>query len=238
MLGYSCKSVLVALLFVLATQSACHTNPFLRQDGFGSIRAGEYEAARDKFAEAVDRHPADYSAQYHLGVAELKLGNLLAAQLALEKALTLRPDDRVLTPKILDELAEALFQQGRYESLYSLLVSATRNYRTTGAYLRQGEYLARSGDLDGAKVAFQKAAYFAERTDADPYLAIADFYESINDVPNSVKALRYAYYVYPQHPDIPDRFRKFGLVPGPTLRSEPPKPELLHGPVRTVRRSF
>ena len=55
---------------------------------------------------------------------------------------------------------------------------------------------------------------------------------------NAVKALRYAFYVYPQHPEIPDRFRKFGLVPGPTLRTEPPKPELLHGPVRTVRRSF
>lgn len=222
------RSAAAGALLILLLQVGCESNPVLRQQGYDAVRAGDYGLAREKFTLAAERLPNDYLAQYHLGVVQLELDQPLDAQLALERALAVRRDDRVLTPKILDKLAEALFRQDRVESLHAFLADVVRKHRTTADYLRQADYLAKTGDLDTAQLAFRKAAYFAEPGDAAPYLAVANFYEVINDVPNAIKALRHAYYIYPEHPKLPDRFRRFGLVPGPTLRLEPPKPPMLH----------
>jgi hypothetical protein len=96
--------------------------------------------------------------------------------------------------------------------------------------LRQARYLAKIGDLDSAKLAFRKAAYFAAGGDATAYLAIADFYLSLKDEVNAATALRYANYIDPNDPGIPKRFRQLGIVPGPSQQLEPPKPELFDHP--------
>ena len=211
----------------LLLMAGCETNLRLRQKGYDALYQRDYATARSMYQKAIRRNPTDAEAQYYLGVVELKLDQPLRAQLALEKALELKSEDPELTPRILDKLAESLFQQGRMESLYAFLADTASNYGHTRDYLRQAQFMLMAGDLDGAKLAFNKAAYFADEDDITPYLAIADFYDSINDVPNAIVALQYAYWVNPNYPGLDNRFRKYGVVPGPTVAAKPPKPDLL-----------
>jgi Flp pilus assembly protein TadD len=216
-----------ALLLCSVMVAGCTTNVQLRKEGHEALDRGNAPQAREAFAYAIERRPADAKANYGLGLAYLELNRPLDARLAFEKALSVKHDDPELTDEILDGIAESLFRQERFEQLHAFLDETAGDYGESDDYLRQARYLVKMGDLDAAVVAFRKAAYFAPEGDAEPYLEMSAFYDSINDQPNALRALRYAYWVDPDHPDIPDRFRAFGKVPGPTLQEEPPKPEIM-----------
>ncbi len=202
------------------------TNSMLREKGYDAINAGDLPAARGFFQQAVDRKPDDALSWYYLGRMQLRLDEPLDAELSLEKALALRPNDPELTPMVLDYLAEAMFKQRRYDNLAAFLAETADSSNASADYLRQARYLVRIGDPDGAAAAYRKAAYFAPRGDAAPYLELADYYLSINDIPNGTIALRYAYYEDPDTLGLAERFRRLGIVPGPTVGLEPPKPRL------------
>ncbi len=221
-------AVLPALACVMAlTTAGCQTALDLREQGRVALNRGQPEVALEKLSASVDRDPAAAASQYYLGMAYLELDRALDAQYALEKAHALRPNDKSLTPQVLDALAEALFRQDRTANLFAFLDKQVATYATTRDYLRQGEFLSRAGDPDAARLSFRKAAYFADPGDVEPYIAIADFYTSINDQPNAVTSLRYANYVAPGNLDVAERLRQFGIVPGPTIAQAPPKPALL-----------
>jgi tetratricopeptide (TPR) repeat protein len=207
--------------------AGCQTATNLREEGRLALNRGQNQLALEKISQAVDKDPSSAVSQYQLGRAYLALDRNLEAQYALEKAYALEPDDKHLTPKILDDLAEALFRQERMANLYEFLDKQVKTYGTTRDYLRKGEYLARVGDPDAARLAFRKAAYFAAPDDPEPYIAIADFYTSIGDQPNAVTALSYANYVDPGNLDVKERLNRFGIVAGPTIAKAPPKPAML-----------
>lgn len=230
MLDLSFRRVLTTAVLCVSLLAAvgCETTTMMREKGVDALRADNLELAEHHFARAAQREPEDYLSQYYLGMVHLRKNENLKAQLALERALTLRPEtSEMYTGRILDMLAEAMFRQGRYDSLHTFLERSASYYHGTGDYLRQAKYLVKTGDIDSAKVAFRKAAFFAAKDDPTPYIAIADFYAGLNDVPNAVAALRYAYYVSPTNPEVAAGLRKYGIVPGPTVAVEPPKPELL-----------
>jgi len=205
----------------------CQTAADLREESRLALNRGQYDRALEKSSASVEKDPSSAHCQYQLGLSYLALDRGFEAQYALEKAHALEPNDKSLTPDILDALAEALYQQDRSANLYAFLDKMVETYTTTRDYLRQAEYLAKSGDPDAARLSYRKAAYFAEPGDVEPYLAIADFYTSISDQPNAVTSLRYANYVAPGNLDVAERLRKFGIVPGPTSAQAPPKPALL-----------
>jgi len=207
--------------------ASCQTAANLREEGLLALNRGQYDLALEKSSLAVEKDPSSARCQYQLGLAYLALDRGFEAQYALEKAHSLEPHNRSFTADVLDALAEALFQQDRSANLYSFLDKMVETYGTTRDYLRQAQYLVKSGDPDAARLSFRKAAYFADPGDVEPYLAIADFYTSISDQPNAVTALRYANYVAPGNLDVAERLRKFGIVPGPTIAQAPPKPALL-----------
>ncbi|MEM6312441.1 MAG: tetratricopeptide repeat protein [Planctomycetota bacterium] len=221
---------LLAALLVAATLAlivGCQTSTMLREDGYAAINDGDWFAAQDAFQRATRKNPADGIAHYYLGLSHLRLGDPLAAQLSLERALALREDDADLRPRILDRLADALYQQQEYEKLTHFLGQTAAESGDTADYLRHANYLVATGDHDAAQLAFRKAAFFAPEGDTTALLAIADFYASIGDVPNQRRALQYAYWTDPQTPGIDDRLRQVGIVPGPTAAAEPPRPELM-----------
>ena len=76
--------------------------------------------------------------------------------------------------------------------------------------------LMEQGDIDQTKLAYRKAALFAKPGNAEPFLTLTDFYESIGDTANAVTALRHAYTITPKDQQIHDRLRRYGIVPGPT----------------------
>lgn len=233
------RPILVALSAIaMLTSLGCEfdspdflvTSSMMRQKGFDNVNKGNWVLARDDFAKAVEMSPDDAVSQYYLGLAELKLDNPLAAQLALEKAYTVAPNDPSLTPRIIDRLAEAYHAQDRQDELVGFLNQAAEQRGTTRDYLRLAQYQFKMGDVDAAELSYRKAAYFAEAGDSTPYVAIADFYQTLGDRENALLALKYGYYVSPGDTRVTTRMRKLGLVPGPTHQEEPPKPAMLKTP--------
>ncbi len=208
--------------------AGCQTAVDLRNEGILALNRGQNELALEKLTRAVERDASSARNHYQLGRAYLALDRNIKAQYQLEKAYALRPNDKHLTPSILDHLAESLFRQERMENLFAFLDKQVAQDGTTRDFLRQGEYLAKAGDPDAARLAFRKAAYFADLDDPEPYIAIADFYTAIGDQPNAITALRYANYVDDGNLGVAERLRRFGIVPGPTITEAPPKPALLH----------
>lgn len=219
-------SILVVMaLMVAGGAGGCVNNVVLRERGVEQLRKKDYPAAAANFQRASDMSPTDWESQYYLGATLLELGRPLDAQMPLEKALTLKPNSPEITPKILDKLAESLYQQKRYETLHVFLDEAASYWGTTDDFLRQGKYLALTGDLDNAMTAYKKAGLWSDADDARPYIAMADLYEELGDIPNTLTALGHAYYSNPADPGLPDRFRKHGIVPGPTVGIKPEKAE-------------
>lgn len=217
----------IALLIGMLTSVGCTNHVVYRERGFDSMRDNDYAAASENFRKAIDKKPSDYLSQYYLGITLLEQDQPVSAQSPLEQALALRPDDAAWTPKIADALAESYFQQERFETLYGFLDDMIQTYgQQSGDYLRKAKYLGLLGDADGQKTALQKAGYFAPLGDAVPYLALADFYLNVNDIPNAIQALRYGYFADASNEQVKDRLRGLGVVPGPTIADQPPKPVL------------
>lgn len=223
---------LMVLVLALAMLGGCVTNSMLRERGYTAMNQGDWAAAESAFQQAVQRRPEDYVALYYLGLAKLRLDQPLEAQLLLERALTLTeqaPDDAQAGPvdlreRILDRLSEAYFAQEKFDRLTQFLGEIAETTHAPADYLRLARYQEQIGDLDGASVAYRKAALFAG-SDPKPYIAVADFYRSINDPANEKIALRYAYHVDPTNPNVNRRLRELGIVPGPTAGLVPPGPE-------------
>lgn len=217
----------LVLLVALLTSVGCTNHVVYRERGFDSLKTQDFAAATENFRKAIGKKPSDYLSQYYLGVSLLKQDQPVSAQSPLEQALALRPEDPKWTPRIADSLAESYYQQERYETLYGFLDNMVQTYHQQPRdYLRQAKYLGLLGDADGQKTALQKAAYFAPLGDASPYVAIANFYLNVNDVPNAIQALRYGYYVEPANETVKNGLRGLGVVPGPTIADAPPKPVL------------
>ncbi|WP_432797335.1 tetratricopeptide repeat protein [Poriferisphaera sp. WC338] len=219
----------VALLTMglLAGLLGCESNYRLREDGRMATYHRDYDLAAEKYGLAAEREPDDFMAQYELGKTYLLLGRPVSAQMSFEKGLAVKPDDKEWTPKFIDGIAESFYQQKRYEQLASYLKDKAEYYGRPRDYIRQGKYLAMIGSPDEAVLAYKKAAHFSSKGDASAYVAIAEFYESIQDLENARIALRYAYFVDADYPGLDDDFRKLGMIPGPTMRLEPPKPAML-----------
>ena len=216
------------LLAALLLAAGCQTsNPELRHRGSMAYQRGEYTRAQGLYAQAVEQRPQDFQAHHGLGRTYLALDEPRRAQHAFETARVLVEDMPELRVVVLDHLAEALYQQERYDRLHAFLQDAADQYGTTRDYMRQAEYLAKMGDMDGAEAAYRKAAYFAGPNEVEPYLALASFYDSINDAQRAERALRWAYYVDPGNEEVADRLRAHQVVPGPTVAERPPKAELL-----------
>lgn len=223
------KSITASVLICgLLGGAGCTNNVVYRERGYADYRDQDFAAAAEDFQKAVEKDPSDFKSQYYLAVSYLQMDQPIPAQTPLEQAMVLAPDDPEWTPKIADALAETYYQQDRLEALYGFLDNMIQTYHQQPRdFLRKAAYLAKLGDADGQKTALQKAAYFAPAGDASPYLAIADFYLAVNDVPNAIQALKFAYYVQPSNVVVKDRLRGLGIVPGPTIADAPPKPELM-----------
>lgn len=217
------KGLLVGCLLgaaVLPLAGCQKPNRFLRQEGMNAYADKQYEVSHQKFSQAVTQRPEDWKSQYYLGLIALKQDRPLDAQLALEKSLSLRADHPE-TIAILDALAESLLMQSKYANLTAMLQEACDHYGRPEDYVRQGIYLGKSGDVDGAKLAFKKAIRFARKDDPTPFIALADFYDSLGSGADALMALRQAYYVDPHNVRVQERIRRHGMIPGPTVAVEP-----------------
>ncbi|BAM04138.1 tetratricopeptide repeat protein [Phycisphaera mikurensis] len=194
-----------------------------RNQGFTLYQAKRYEAAADQFRAAAQKNGADVASHYWWATSLINVKRFDDAQFPLEQALTLAPDDPKWTPKILDRLASVYEAQDKPERLYALLDEAIANGgQDPRDYNRKAFYLMKIGDFDNAEDALRKSAAFSEPTDPEPYVLLADFYESVNNRPAARQNLRYAYYLDPEHLDVAGRLLGHGVVLGPAAGLRPP----------------
>src|SRR4051812_24583054 len=82
----------------------------IRTSGDNFFKAGDFEAARDEYAEILSHDPSDWEANYQLGLSCLKLGkphDLSTARRSLEIVSTLKPHNQ----DVANAFAEVMFQQ-------------------------------------------------------------------------------------------------------------------------------
>jgi len=209
------RAAALAGLLLLAAGCESKPNPLLRKHGMEALDQRDLQAAEKRFAKAIEQDPTDWKSLYHLGEIRLHQSRLFDAQMLLERALELRRDGPE-TADILDALAQTLARRGRIERLHTLLDQAIAQRGTSRDHIRKGKHLLKLGDVDEAKLAYRKGAFFAEPGDAYPFVALADFYEAISDTDNAVTALRHAHAIAPRDTAIQQRLRGYGIVPGPT----------------------
>lgn len=223
--GLHVMSVML-LVMVAALLAGCQkTSLQLRQEANEARYDGDYPEAAGLFEQSIDRNPSEFAGYYGLGVCQLVMDQPINAQLNLERAWTLEPNDPHWTPLILDALAEAYLDQGpdAQPALFAFLSRQAEQYQTTDAFLRQGRFLADAGDADNAHVAFAKAIQFADGQSPKPYMAAARFYLARQDKAKAVEVLRYANYVDPGNAEVDAMFRQAGVVPGPSQVAVPPR---------------
>lgn len=214
-------ALLLTGLLLLSVTGCQKPNSLLRREGQEAIWRNDYATADARYSQAVKQDATDWKSQYFIGVVRIKQGRYLDAQLALEKALTLRPRMGDETSDILDSLAEAIYAQNQPATLSAMLQKAAEEYGNVRDYTRQGTYLGKLGDVDGAKLAFRKAIKMADPSDPQPFIALADYLESAGDTQGAIRALKMAYYIMPRSEKLAERFRHYGIVPGPTVPIEP-----------------
>jgi len=211
-------------LLVLAGCTVKVPNSVIDERARIAIEAGKFRAAQHLLDRALWQDSTDWMAFYYLGLLRLEQNKPLEAQLALEKSLAVEPQS-VKNAEVLDALAESLYRQGKTPQLAAVLAGATRDYGRAKDFIRQAEYLGKAGDQDGAVLALNKAAAVAAPDDPAPYMAMYRFYDSVGNGAKAVEALKYAYYFRPTDPDLVSGLRRYGVVPGPTVAVQPPRPQ-------------
>ncbi|MEM7681348.1 MAG: hypothetical protein AAF288_05270 [Planctomycetota bacterium] len=222
--SWSRRAAVLALLVSAVLAGGCVNEAVLARKADKARAAGNLQAEIDAMEQSARLFPGSYENQLRLGRLYLEAGKPLRAETPLTLAHEIGYDweDRRLASA--DALAEAYYRQGAEEDLARFVRSESQQFGTVPDYLRDGEYMARIGDHDAAAGAFEKASYFANPLDPEPHLARGRFFESISDRESATIAYRHAYTVAPDSVEAREALRGLGLVPGPTLLLEPPRP--------------
>jgi len=206
--------VVAVLMAGLLIQTGCQSSAYLRQRGIEAYEVGRLDEADAYFTRAYGQYPSDWKSMYYVSLIRLRQNEPFKAQILLEQVRQIRYDKEQRSD-IVDALAEAFYQQDKRQRLHALLKTESAGGGSPWAYLRQAHYLAQVGDVDGADVAYRKAAHFASKGDVQPWLASADFYESIGDDMSAVETLKHAYQINPNDGIVLRRLRDSGWAPAP-----------------------
>lgn len=212
----STLSLTLALTLGLAAGCATPPNSVLRLHAKDAIDQKDYTTAREKLERALGQDPADWKANYYMGLVRIEQERPLVARLHLEVAYSLRDNDPE-TPAILDALAQALHNEGDIDKLDIMLKSATNRYGKPHDFYRQAKFLGLQGDVDGARAAYLKAANVSRADDITPFIKQADFYEGLGDRVNAVVALQQAQQIEPYNRTIASRISSLVLDPKPAV---------------------
>jgi Flp pilus assembly protein TadD len=189
----------------------------IRASGDHMFRFGDYEGARDEYAEIVSRQPGDWEAHYKLGVCLLHTGDFAAARRSLEVAHTRKPDNQ----DVANALAEAMFRQNDEARLFAFLRERASRTQQVVAYQQLGRYSMELNDPDSARVAIDTAIEIDKGRTTDPYLDAATLAERLGQLDEAVRRLRQALGIDTRDYRVRERLRALGEDPD-TLMPLPP----------------
>ena len=123
-------------------------------DGDSAYQSGRYADATKLFTAYGERHPDNAGAQYMIGLASWKAGDLKAADSAFDRALTLDPRHE----KALLNSSRVLIELGRFDEAMDRLNDVLAIDSSSAVARRlQARVLEQQGDTDGAIDAYQQA---------------------------------------------------------------------------------
>lgn len=178
---------------------------------------GEDETALELWTEYVNRRPQSVLGEYRLGMVETRLGLYHQAAGHLRIAYDLTPGNL----KHLDALSNALLLGNRTESLMKLLRETIDEGKPGTGYLRLAHFAQQAGQMDEAREALILAVSQDQGKSIQPYIAMADFAESIGDTITEIEHLRMALWFDASDPDILARLESKGMISGPSLVIDP-----------------
>lgn len=211
------------LATMLAGCSIPKSLPQLREDGAAALERHEYEEAREAYAQVLERKPEDADANHGMGRILLATGDPLRARRHLSVAYHQVPHNPDLSFDIGRDLAEAMAQSGDIQGMVVFLSDAARTRGQTRDYLLWGDLAAKYGDPDSAEIAYRTAIGTQETPTVEPYLKIAEFYESVGKIDVATQRLRQAYSIDPEHPEVLAKLQTYYAVVGPSLALPPEK---------------
>ncbi|MCC5828283.1 MAG: hypothetical protein JJU36_02435 [Phycisphaeraceae bacterium] len=215
---------LVALLLMLVGLGGCVTSDLLNERAERNLAGGDLAMAEENLARSEARRPAHWRTQWLIGELRMRQGRPVDAEVAFRRAWSMK-GNHPETPEILDLIAESILAQGEdaHGKLRAFLFEAIDQYGTSYDYVRQGRFLMEIQDMDGAKVAFNKAIVTGRGTfDARTHLALAEFHRRTGDQRKEISSLRHVLFLDEENQTAANRLRELGFVPGPAAGLAPP----------------
>ncbi len=185
------RLVLVLFSLALIASSACDKKRLdsvsMVNRGVEAYNNGDPETAADYFLRAVQLHPENDLAYYHLGLVErYDRGHEQGARKAFEEAHRLNPDN----PDTAFQLATISLAEGKLDTAQSLLErSLKQDPQNHQADFQLGRVLEAKGKVAEADAAYRRAiATYAIY--APPYSALGDLYLRFDHVDEAVTVLQ------------------------------------------------
>jgi tetratricopeptide (TPR) repeat protein len=142
------------------------------EEGVTASRAGQHDAAIEKFQAALVISPACFDCQFNIGVALMAKKDEKAAEEAWKKAIEMKPD----YPEALNALSTLYNNQKRFDEAAAMSAKAASGGGTGGAdaTFNQGIILWNQGKIAEAKVKFEETIKMnASHSDAHYQLGMA-----------------------------------------------------------------
>ncbi|HTV48757.1 MAG TPA: tetratricopeptide repeat protein [Phycisphaerae bacterium] len=189
--------------------SGCTQDPAegLRNQGLQLYQEGDYDAALDKFNQALTYNESEPRANYYAGVTEYKLGKYEQAAYYYKMAWTVDPD----YGDVKAALANTLIKEGKTNEAMNFL---ERNAALTGQIsdrLLVAQFYQKIGDLDDAKVNYERCVALAQ-DDPTILMQAGIFYDSIGQKDQAITVYEQAYRIDPTTPGLYDRLNADGVV--------------------------
>jgi tetratricopeptide (TPR) repeat protein len=208
-------------LLALANLGGCTAAPrpteTIRTSADHYFKIGDYEAARDEYAEIVSRYPGDWDGQYKLGMCCLQTQEFSTARRALEIAHTRQPNNQ----DVANALAESMYRQGDESRLFAFLRQRAAETQTAEAHRQLGRYAMELNDPDSARVAFQTAIEVDNGQTTEPYIDTAALSERLGQLDDAIRRLRQAYGINPRDRRVTEKLHALGEDPT-TITPLPP----------------
>ena len=237
-----CLAAALSLAACLAPLAGCGQSRVTslndRRDGEKLYRQGEYPAAAASFEKSVQVDPRNYKSYYYLGASYEKLNQPNQAIRAYKTALDVMPltqdgrADEAFKGRAIDSLAHAIGESDSKDLELNNLEKRAADSGTADDALLLAESYAYAGDADNALQWFDKAAAldpasFNIAKQRGLYLA------RLNQAAPARAALKQAYALKADDPEVNAALTKLNVVLGPSLRPEKDlhKPLVPVGPI-------
>jgi tetratricopeptide (TPR) repeat protein len=142
------------------------------EEGVTASRAGQHDAAIEKFQAALAISPVCFDCQFNIGVAQMAKKDEKAAEEAWKKALEMKPD----YPEALNALSTLYNNQKRFDEAAAMSAKAASGGGSGGAdaTFNQGIILWNQGKIAEAKAKFEETIKMnASHADAHYQLGMA-----------------------------------------------------------------